>query len=727
MIAFGWDEMISEINRCLCAFFSVTLLVSCAGEPSHPRVAPASPTGELAAADVASPAASADSPVNGAEPAWAPDASRATREIIRGSGSFVGGQRRQSASAVVSSDGDISLDFANVDVRDVIKAILGDLLKLNYTVDAKVQGTVTIQTSQPLKKDAVLAVFTQTLRMNGMALVHSGDMYTVVAATDAPRQAGRVMMEGQGAARTDYGVVIVPLRYVGAAQMKQLLEPLIPSGGILQTDTGRNVLILGGTPQELAAMLDDIAMFDVDWLAGMSFGLFTPKYLDATELAKELGQVIGGKDSPLSSMLRLVTLDRLNTVLAISPQAQYLDELSSWVDRLDRPGAGVDQRLYVYRVQNGRAVDLAGVLTKALNTNNLQSSAATPGKQSGEIIASAGMQPALASGQGAMADGVRGSGRAAASAEMPERADQGIVMNGTTNLNITADEVNNALVVLATPREYAVIEAALRQLDTIPLQVFLDAAVAEVTLTSELKYGIQYFFQTGHHQVTFSNGSNSTIAASFPGFAYSFAAGANTQVILSALETVTDVHVVSAPKVLVLNNQTATLQVGDQVPIATAQSVSTVASNAPLVNSIQYHDTGVILKVTPRVNKGGMVMMDVSQEVSDVATTTTSTLNSPTIQQRKLSSTVAIRDGETIALGGLIKDSRTDGRNGIPLLQDIPYLGQIFRSTDNNGTRTELLVLITPHVVENLDKAREVTFELRQKLQSIEGLFEKIR
>ncbi len=710
------------------AVFFVMLLVSCAEYRGNSAVSgvPAEPE-QPRASSVLPPVSSL--PPNETEQKPAIDSSRPTREVIRGTGSFVGGTSRRAGSAVLSNDGDISLDFSSVDIRDVIKAVLGDLLRLNYTVDAKVQGTITIQTSQPLRKEAVLTVFTQALKMNGLALVRSGEMYSVIAAADAPRQSGRAVVDGRGASQADYGVVIVPLRFVGAAQMKPLLEPMIPSGGILQTDVGRNLLILGGTAQERSMMLEDIAMFDVDWLTGMSFALYTPKSIEASQLAKELGQIIGGKDSPINGMVRLVTLDRLNTVMAISPQAQYLDDLGGWVERLDHPGANVDQRLYVYHVQNGRSADLAAVLTKVLSPNNAQSSTNDTAKQGDETIGSVGTSPTLAVNSQRPADSSRGTmaGRSSMDDEASGKTDQGIATSGATNLNITADEVNNALVILAAPRDYAVIEAALRQLDTVPLQVFLDASVAEVTLTSDLKYGVQYFFQRGNHNVVLSNGSTSSITASFPGLSYSFSPGSNIDVILSALETVTDVHVISSPQVLVLNNQTATLQVGDQVPIATAQAVSTVTSGAPVVNSIQYHDTGVILKVTPRVNQGGMVMMDISQEVSDVAATTTSTLNSPTIQQRKLSSTVAVRDGETIALGGLIKDGKTDNKTGVPLLQDIPYLGEIFRSTENQGSRTELLVLITPHVVESLEKARDVTRELRRKLEATEVLFQKVR
>jgi general secretion pathway protein D len=290
-------------------------------------------------------------------------------------------------------------------------------------------------------------------------------------------------------------------------------------------------------------------------------------------------------------------------------------------------------------------------------------------------------------------------------------------------VHITSDDNNNALLVLATPQGYGVIENALRRLDIPPLQIMLEAAVAEVTLTNDLQYGLQYYFKSGNNQIVNTNSGSISIAPAFPGFAYLFSSGSNISVVLNALEDVTRVNVLSAPKVLVVNNQTATLQVGDEVPIATQSAVSVLTPGAPVVNSIEFKDTGVILKVVPRVNQGGEVQMDIDQEVSDVGPTTSSSLNSPTIQQRKISSTVVVQDGETIALGGLIKDSKTEGKSGLPLLQDVPVVGSLFGTTTNNNVRTELLVLITPHVVQGVQRARNITDELRREMPATRPVF----
>jgi general secretion pathway protein D len=669
-------------------------------DPPPPAAAPTAPVAH-AAAPAAAPAAN-DSP---------------PPEIIKGTGELVGHHVPHESDASVGEDGGITLNFINADVRDVAKAVFGDFLNVNYTIGAGVQGTITVQTSKPLSRSDILPVFEQILRLNGIAIVKNAGVYKLVLSADAPREV--TAPATVGTAEAGYGSQIVPLHYVSAAEMQRLLDGMAPSQAIIHADPGRNMLIIQGTQSERQAIVDEIALFDVDWLAGMSFGMFTPKYTDARGLAKELTQVLGGAGGPLGNIVKLVPIERLNTVLVISPQPKYLDQIQHWVERLDKPGVGSDRRIYVYAVQNGRASELAGTLKKVLygintkDTGSGNDSNDTPPERTAPLVGGTSLG-------GAAPPPPPTNGAGNANAGLVGDSDSG----GSTpagEATITADENNNAVVVYGTPQQYATIEAALRQLDTAPLQVLLEAAIAEVTLTNSLSYGVQYAFSDSHNTVTLSNTATPLIGSAFPGFSYAFAGG-NIKVVLDTLSSITRVDVISSPEVMVLNNHTAQLQVGDQVPIATASSVSTIGTNAPVVNSIDYRSTGVILKITPRVNQGGMVTMDISQEVSDVSSTDTSTLNSPTITQRKIDSTIAVQDNETIALGGLIKDSRTNGSSGLPYLSDIPVVGALFGTKSHAIDRTELIVLITPHVVDNLQKARAVTDELRRKLPGLETL-----
>ncbi|HTQ15196.1 MAG TPA: type II secretion system secretin GspD [Rhizomicrobium sp.] len=649
-------------------------------------------------------------------------------QIFPGTGQFTGNARRH---ATVDAKGDITLNFVNADVKDVAKAILGDYLKLNYEIASNVQGTVTIQTSQPLSRDQVIPALDRALRLNNMALVNNDGIYDVVPLADAQHETGAIKGPGGGVSM-EYGSEVVPLRYVSAVQMQKLLEPLAPAQGIVHADASRNLLIIDGTAEQRKTLREDIALFDTDWLAGMSFALYTPTYMDADELARELDQVMGSSDSPIAGVVKLMPIDRLNAVLAISPQKKYLAKLQAWVDRLDRPGEGSDRKIFVYHVQNGRASDLASTLAKVLFGGSTAQGGnpglvhTTPYGTPAAAAAPASASSTTASVGGGISTQMASGSESGIQSSSPEGYSASGSLHGEHGnpVSITADEVNNALVIYATPREYATIDHALHQLDTQPVQVFLEAVVAEVTLNNSLKFGLQYFYQPdSKNTFTLSNTSTSTLGQAFPGFSYMFSNGSNIQVVLNALENITHVEVISSPKILVLNNLTATLQVGDQVPVETAQSVSTSDANAPIVNSISYADTGVILKVTPRVNRGGVVMMDISQEVSAVdPTISTEGVNSPAIQQRKIDSSIAIQDGQTVALGGLITDERSKGKSGIPLLQDIPIVGNLFTNANTTHDRTELIVLITPHVVDSSLKAQAITDELRRKLPSVEAI-----
>jgi general secretion pathway protein D len=286
-------------------------------------------------------------------------------------------------------------------------------------------------------------------------------------------------------------------------------------------------------------------------------------------------------------------------------------------------------------------------------------------------------------------------------------------------LKIVPNTENNALLIYATPSEFFVIEGAMKRLDVVPIQVLIEASLAEVTLTDDLRYGLQWAYQSGNGPIVLSEASNGTVSQRFPGFSYLFTGRQDIRAVLNAIETMTNVDVISSPKLLVLNNREAELVVGDQVPITVQQAVSTVGETAPIVNSVQLRDTGVILRITPRVNKSGLVLLDVAQEVSDVVPTTSSNIDSPTIQQRKVSTTVAVRDGETIALGGLIRDSNSRTRGGIPYLRKIPVLGDLFGSTNKINRRTELIVLITPRVVRSQQESDVMMDELREQFRGL--------
>lgn len=645
-------------------------------------------------------------------------------QIFRGTGELVGRPAAPPPSGA-SATGDVTLNFVNTDIREIVRVALGDMLRLNFSIDPKVQGTITLQTNRPIARDAVLPALENVLRLNGFALVRANELYSVVPQADLARQLPTV---GRGANSATvppgYNLQLVPLRHVSADEMLGVLKSMVPPDTVLRSIPSRNLLILGGSQRELAGMLGIIEIFDVNWLSGMSFALFQPKAVDAKSLVKELELIFGGEKGGAPPPVRFMPIERMNAVLAITRNADYLAAASTWVDRLDKGSEAADTRIFIYYVQNGRAVDLANVLTTLLTGKSADKSGLLPnsviltrgpegivdGSQLPPAIAVPvvpGLPPLPQAPPPRQGSARNGEGEAAAPRDQ-----------ASAGPRIMADEINNALLILATPREYQLIESALLKLDVPPLQVLIEAAVAEVTLTSDLRYGVQWFFAPGSSTITLSDVASGAVAGRFPGFSAVVTSGSDIRAALSALESITNVNVISSPKLMVLNNQTATLQVGDQVPIATQSAISTLTPGAPVVNTIQFRDTGVILKVTPRVNEGGLVQLDISQEVSDVTKTTTSGIDSPTIQQRKINSSISVQNGETIALGGLIRDRRTSGDSGIPVLKDIPLFGNLFKTTTDIDTRTELLVLITPRVVRTQVDIRRVTDELRERLRN---------
>jgi general secretion pathway protein D len=649
--------------------------------------------------------------------------------IEPGTGAFVG-RTPVHPIATISRDarGDVSLNVVDADVREVIRIVLGDGLGANYVIDPTVQGSITVQTSQPVPADDLVAILDAVLRANGAALVRAGDLYKVVpieqAITSGPTPTISPLQE---AGRPGFGIRVVPLRYVSATQVATLLEPFAPPGGSIQVDVDRNLLLLAGLPDELKTLSELVATFDVDWLAGMSFGLFPLDSVDATPLVAELQEVFGSPEGgPLSGLVRFVPLDRLSAVLVISSQPEYLSRAQVWIERLDRDGETEEEQIFVYPIQNGRAADLASVLSEIFDV-----STATVGPA--DLLAP-GLQPVQISSHTLEQDQIEAERVDELPLSLPsaapriERRRLPTAGDGPlrSNVRIIADQTTNSLVIRATPRDYRKIRAALKHLDILPLQVLIEATIAEVSLNADLRYGVEWFLASGDASFTFSRLSSGLVEGAFPGFSALFANG-DVRALLSALEQVTDLKVISSPHLLVLDNQTAHLLVGDQVPILTQSAVSVTSPDAPIVNSIEQRDTGVILSVTPRVNASGLVIMEIEEETSDVVETTTSDITSPTIRQRKIGTTVAVQSGQTVVLAGLIEDDVERAEFGIPVLHRLPIVGPLFGVKNNVNARTELLVLITPRVIGTQNQARAVTEELRQRLQGLAPLDVKIR
>ena len=431
-------------------------------------------------------------------------------------------------------------------------------------------------------------------------------------------------------------------------------------------------------------------------------------------------------------------MEKLNGILAISRQRQYLDDVNRWIEVLDRQGQNNEPRLFVYRVQNSRSRDLARTLNRAFGRGGGSDDAAQQDRgafadagspdgaaQTGSGRGNAGQQPAQRSTNGGFGSAGASSGRSALgpSNDSGDQENGGSGFGGGPDVQISSDDTNNAILVYGTPRAYAVVEDALRKLDIPPVQVLIEAAITEVSLTDDLRYGLQWNFVEGNESAVLTESATGTgLVRDVPGFSFLFGSAGSLTGVLNALEAKTKVNVVSAPKLVVINNQTATLQVGDEVPVLTQASTATIDPNAPVINAIEYRDTGVILRITPRVNGSGLVLLDISQEVSDVQSSLASGsgINSPTISTRQVSTSVAVQDGEVMALGGLIRNATNRRRQGIPFLSQIPIVGGLFGRQAEEVDKVELVILLKPRVIRSVDDARAVTDELRRKIRSLE-------
>jgi general secretion pathway protein D len=655
------------------------------------------------------------------------------------------------AGTAIPESGEISLNFVDTDIREIVRVVLGPTLKLNYTIDPSVQGTATLEVGRPLPRSALLPILETLLNQNGAALTMRDGIYSVV-----PLAAGAVAGV-VGPATVGSGTEIVPLRYAAAKDLVKVLEPYVAEGGKITAEPGRNALVVSGDAAVRQTLRGLIRAFDIDVLAGQSYALFPAGAGNPDKLASELEKVFRSEsEGPLSGVVRVVPMQRVNAVLVVSNQPRYIDNARRFLGLERRVQDATARAWHVYYVQNGQSTDLENLLQRAFTPGHVSSMTGPPGMTAPGAEPLRMARARIGAGPGAgTASAAQGGPRTGGltTAEAPEASPiggptaresaspAGEPISATNEapaeienrIRIIANRRNNALLVYATPSEYAVIEGMLRKIDIIPLQVLIEATIAEVTLNDTLNYGTQFYLGskfagtlttagpfTGTPTATsnstprvFSVGGNpTTIGSNFPGFVLAN----GIREVIHALADVSQLKVLSAPQLMVLDNEPARLQVGSLVPVLTQSQQSTLSSNAPIVNSIDYRDTGVIMLVTPRVNSGGLVTLDISQEVSDVATVTTGKIDSPTFNQRLIRTRVAVQDGQTVGMAGLIRDSDSQGNSGIPVLKDVPVLGSLFSDQSNSRKRTELLVLITPHVVKDQRDARALTEDLRNQL-----------
>jgi general secretion pathway protein D len=643
-------------------------------------------------------------------------------EVRTGSGTFINEEAAKRKPSAVSEDGEIVLNFEGESVQSVVHTILGEVLQETFVIGPGVSGQVTFSTSKPVSRDQLMPILEQLLRWNGAAMVYTEGRYHILPVADAVR-GNLVPVFSDKSIAMGYEVRVVPLSYVGAKEMATILEPYVREGAILRIDPLRSMLFLAGTQEELRNYQQTVEIFDVDWLAGMSVGIFPLQTVDVSSIVSELTEIFGtGAESPLAGMFRFVPLERLASVMVITPQEAYLDKARQWIETLDRGAAGSGTQLYVYRVKNLEAQVLASYLST--------------------LFGGQATSPARASSRGTLAPGLQEAQRSSVSgfnANRQEANTRGVqdARTGAGNvlntedgeIRITSVLETNSLLIQATQAQYASIQAAIERIDQEPLQVLIESQVLDVTLNEQLDFGVNWFLTNNPDLIPDGAGNpngryiDTMEFGGSPNFFTTIsnpisAGSAFVQATISALDSVTDVRSLASPSLLVRNNATATITVGEQVPVQSS-SISTGTNN--VISSAQYVSTGVTLTVTPRINPGGLVYMDISQEVSrpGARNPDVSTSGNPPISNKSVTSQVAVQSGQTIFLGGLIQEISDEGRTGVPYLNRIPWIGRLFGSTTNSTSRSETVVMITPTVIESTSDLKTISDDIRKEFRKI--------
>ena len=615
---------------------------------------------------------------------------------------------------------DITLNFENTDIREVVKVILGDMLKLSYVIDPGVRGGVTMQTGAPIARKDLLPTLETLLRMNNATLVKVGDQYQVVPVNKAHKGLLTPRLASDSPLPIGHNLVIRPLKNISAEEMADILKPITRDTSVVRVDTKRNLLILSGTAMDLQQILTIIDTFDVNWLKGLSIGFFALENASIDDVQTDLDAILGGDaGKALGGLVRITAIPSVNGFLVVTPQQEYLDQIGQWIRRLDKLSEdSEEQRIFIYRVRNGKAEDLAELLNELFSqskqTKTVKAGVA-PGRKPVNLTTDTNSPEA------------RAGAAKVKTTQSTAKKKGGDTLVG--DVRVVADTEHNSLLILATARDYRKMLDTLEKLDIVPLQVHIEATIVEVLLKGKLKYGISWFFKGGAGGYDSVGGvGGSTTDLDLTGGIKNLASGFNwslidstnaVRAVLNAFANDSLVNVLSAPSVMVLDNQEASIQVGDEVPTLSQRQGTTGGS---VIESVNYRNTGIILKVKPRVNPGGLVTMEVSQEVSAVAETEVQT-NQPTIQTRKVSSTVAVRSGQTVVLGGLIRDKRSNAQGGAPFLYKLPIVGPLFGETERNNERVELVIVLTPRVVTSAEDALNITRDFRNRLQGLKQEF----
>ena len=638
-------------------------------------------------------------------------------EIKVGESPFINEEAARRKLSAVSEDGEIVLNFEGESVQSVVHTILGEVLQETFVIGPGVSGQVTFSTSKPVSRDQLMPILELLLRWNGAAMVFTEGRYHILPISEAIRGTLVPVLSDEHLAM-GYEVRVMPLEFIGALEMVKILEPYVREGAIVRVDALRSMMFLAGTQEELRNYQQTVNIFDVDWLAGMSVGIYPLQTVDVASITSELTTIFGmDAESPLAGMFRFVPLERLASVMVITPQEAYLEKARKWIETLDRGAAGSGVQLYVYRVKNLEAQVLANYLSQLFGGET-----SAPKRDSSRGTLSPGLKEA----QSSSISDFNTNRQSANDRGLPSNRSTGsVVSTEEGEIRITSVIETNSLLIQATQNQYSSIQAAIERIDQEPLQVLIESQILDVELTEDMEFGVNWYLTNNPDAIgteAIGDGFDTLTMGGATNFFANIVGPLGNGFIkatINALDSVTDVRSLGAPSLLVRNNATATITVGTQVPVQSS-SIST-GGIGNVVSSAQYVSTGVTLTVTPRINPGGLVYMDVTQEVSrpGARDPSISASGNPPINNKSVTSQVAVQSGQTIFLGGLIAEQSSKGRTGVPYLNRIPGIGRLFGSTKTNTTRSETIVMITPTVIENTNDLKTVSDDIRVEFMKV--------
>lgn len=598
----------------------------------------------------------------------------------------------------------VMLNFDNADIYEVIQ-VIAETLDLSYVIDPNVKGTVNIRSGQKIPNDQLFTIFKKLLNINGLDIRSEGQ-HDYIFVAGKPVSMAIYDKDQMGLLKESPKLItqIVPVVHMSSAEAQKLIEPYLSEHNMVYNLAEQNTLIITDFESQIVDGLMILSRMDVSALSSLVVRMFRVEQAPLFDLKDELVEVLSALKINKKDYegVQILPMERVNSLLMIGYNESLIRTALKWAQDLDRaPTEGRDS-IYIYNVRNSIATELAELVNTLIKEKEKKTTTSTKTRTTRPVVRPPGNTKDTKTPVAPTP--IKSTDPSGPSLASMQFAGEPILI---------PDDARNIIMVRALWADYKRILKLLGRLDNLPMQVLIEVLVAEVSLTDDLEYGVEWALKNkkmdiNDYAVSFAAGTGLSASWLFDNDTHVFD-------LLNFLATKNDFSILSSPQVLVLNNEAATVNVGEQVPIVTSETSDTVNSTTSN-RTVQYKDTGVILNVTPRINYDGIILLEIDQQVSSVKSATTGGLDSPTISTKSIKTKLAVKDGQSILMGGLIEKNESDTQDGIPLLMDIPFLGNLFKSTATKYRKTELLIMVTPYVIESENVLDQYVRNFQEKM-----------